>query len=385
MVKDLNRDTNQRDYPDRKHYHMAKRSVASTSGELPSSALSTSPLAEAKLPELRAEDVSRLKQLTTPGAKIERLIALVEACEERSKSNGGSYLAVKVRDLSGSLDARIWDGVSRLKEVLKPGTVVELFGSVDSYRGVIQLKLDDALPSSYPPSIFFKRTNKSVEALFTHVKKIVESMQEPATKYVCGRFLEYYGEKVLAAPAAKSIHHAWQGGLLEHVVSLLHLAEAAVAHLQGYYERPISRDKVMFGIICHDLGKCDEYDSSNPAYVHTPRSMLINHVVEGPVLTAKFCDELIARLPVESLEERQQIEKEKVQLMHILAAHHGTPEWGSSVVPATLEALIVHHLDNLDAKTAQAVDLIRQGDGDIPGFTRSTRDGGRFLTDPTKM
>jgi 3'-5' exoribonuclease len=203
----------------------------------------------------------------------------------------------------------------------------------------------------------------------------VGAFTEPLTKYVAEEILIKHGAMVAAykrAPAAKIIHNAWYGGLLEHVWSLCHMAKPIVAHYQSRYCEKISLDKVIFGLMLHDAGKVIEYNIDNPAFPLTARGLFANHIVLGPAWVYEKSnswwngDNQKTNNPEWGAER---FKLEQAHLMHILAAHHGEIDWGSPVVPASLEALLVHHLDNLDAKMMHAWELIERGDGEIPGFS----------------
>lgn len=299
------------------------------------------------------------------GTGFANLHVLVEKRSEGVTKSGKPYLNLTVRDDSRSLNAKIWDYNRGTHGDLPEGCIVRIDGVVDEYQSAPQLKINNVSPSTESITKFAKSTRFDVEQMWSQLVDVVGSFKEPLTKFVAEEILlkhENFIDAFKKSPAAKAVHNAWYGGLLEHVISLCGIAEPVIHHYQSRYKMNLSRDKVLFGLIVHDAGKVIEYDYSKPTFGYTPVGKLTNHIVIGPA----WVYETANRFPTKD----HSFKLERAHLMHILAAHHGKEEWGSPVKPASLEALLVHHLDNLDAKMMHALELVEaETPGELPGFS----------------
>lgn len=303
------------------------------------------------------------------GANVEGVEGLVEKVEGGTTKGGKPFIRLTLRDESGSLPGVMWDASA--EPWLKEGAVVKVSAKVGSYQGALQLNYDSISPSDKAPGLFAKRTKFDVEEMWGYLVEKVNSFKEPLTKYVAEEILLKHAEVIEAlkkAPAAKGVHNAWLGGLLEHVWSLVQMGEFIVAHYQKHYCPQISRDKVLFGLMIHDAGKIVEYDFSTPALAYTGLGTLANHMVLGPA----WVFEAANRWPGRTSMATEAFKLERAQLMHVLAAHHGQIEWGSPVRPATIEAILVHHLDNTDGKVLHALDYVLGKPGTMAGFSEKS-------------
>jgi len=185
--------------------------------------------------------------------------------------------------------------------------------------------------------------------MFAELVGLLDTLQHPAMKALAQAYLndEFLMSRFKRCPAAKSMHHAWLGGLLEHTLNLLHLGDVVCP----FYPK-INRDLVMMGLFVHDMGKTNEliYDR---AFAYSDRGELIGHIVDGAVMVRDKAQQVMReqglRLPSGAV----------MVLEHIVLSHHGVLEFGSPKLPATPEAMIVSMLDNLDAKTAMALAAAR--------------------------
>lgn len=294
---------------------------------------------------------------------------LVVAREERQTKAGAPFLLLQLRgeDLR-DLEGKVWSGEASLFPLFVAGAVVALVAQEDSYQGRSSLVIKDAQRSPLTADHFVRRTHLDVEALWAGLRARVDAMDEPITRRVSQALMDRanFEAAFKRAPAAKKMHNNWVGGLIEHVHSLCALADGVVAHYQATFDAPISRDKVLFGLIFHDAGKIREYDLDAPDFEFTASGRFAPHIVMGPA----WVYHAAKTLPGLYLEP--DFELEVAHLMHILAAHHGKEEWGSPVKPASLEALLVHHLDNLDAKVLHALELVRGKPGPTERFSVSS-------------
>lgn len=314
-----------------------------------------------------------LKELTKESV-VEGLTVLIEDKKEAVTKNGKPYLNLVVRDKGGSIQARLWDYNSEKHKAAKTGGTAQIWATVEEFNGNLQLNVKAIEESLEDPTSFYKHTRFNVEDMWAELVKLVGTFDEPMTKFVTEEILlkhAMFSDAFKKAPAAKVVHNAWYGGLLEHVISLTRMAEPLITHYQTRYCKKMSRDKVMFGLIMHDAGKIIEYDYSKPSFDKTGIGILTNHMVLGPAWIYEKANQFIQSSATAATKPEQLTfwKFERAHLMHILAAHHGQIEWGSPVTPASLEAVLVHHLDNLDAKMLHAVELIEGKTGQVPGFS----------------
>ena len=313
-----------------------------------------------------------------PGMDVTGLEVLLTSAQKMTTKTGKPYMRLAVRDTSGELQGVMWDVETHLSPVilgkLPIGKTVAIAGSVTEYAGKSQLNLTSLMLSDTDPKKFAKCTTYNVDDMWNSLVALVDNFKEPVTRFVAKSLLETatLEEVFKIAPAATGVHNNWYGGLLEHVYSLCCAAGPIISHYKTNYFPNLSSDKVYFGLIFHDAGKVVEYDSDSPAFPKTGLGILTNHIVLGPAWVFEKANQLPMK-PANFKEER-------AHLMHLLAAHHGRIDWGSPVVPATAEAIMVHHLDNLDSKMLHAFGLIKEQAGDIEGFSaRSRYEGTPYL------
>lgn len=304
------------------------------------------------------------------GEELSRVSALVETKSVGLTKLGKSYLRLSLKDESGSLKCVFWDYDPEKSQKIDEGSVYEFDIWVESYNGSPQGVIRSFWPSDRDPKSFAKKTSFDVEAMWRGLEEMVSSFEEPLTKFVTQEFLFQHAKVIEAfkeAPAARGVHNAWYGGLLEHVWSLCQIAVPVIGHYKRNYFKDLSRDKVLFGLLMHDAGKIVEYDYSTPAFKSSASGILANHIVMGPA----WVYEIANRWP-DRAKDPEGFKMERAHLMHILAAHHGKLEWGSPVKPATVEAVLVHHLDNLDSKMLHAHDFVFGKEGSIQGFSEKS-------------
>jgi 3'-5' exoribonuclease len=263
----------------------------------------------------------------------------------RKDSRGVPYLSLKLVDSTGSVDARMWGKLPEgfLNETPAP-TYVDVEGHTHEYRGTLQVKIErlrllrpeDVSEEDYLPATAMDRRVLAAELERAGQELENEHLRSLFEKMVAD---EDFWTAFCEAPAAKTMHHARIGGLLEHSVSCLKLAR----ELAELY--PVDRDLLVFGAIFHDVGKVRELSWDRGAFSYTTEGRLLGHVVLGERLVASY----VASLPGFPEELR-------LRLSHVLISHQGETEYGSPERPKTLEALLVHLVDNLDARAAMYVE-----------------------------
>jgi 3'-5' exoribonuclease len=294
--------------------------------------------------------------------------------EIRQKKTGEPYLSLTLGDKSGDVDAKMWDHVAEVMDTFDRHDFVKVRGLTAIYQNRMQLtvhKLQRADDREIDKADYFPASTRNRDEMFAELRQHVAAMTNPHLKALIEAFLADPAlvEKFKTAPAAKTIHHAWIGGLLEHVLSLATLAKFTAAHYPG-----VDADLLLTGVILHDIGKIDEltYDRG---FGYSDEGQLVGHILIG----LRMVDDKVRQVPGFP-------PKLKLLVEHLVASHHGEFAYGSPKVPATLEAMLLHHLDNLDSKVEtvrQAVERDTLVDGNwsvyIPSLERSLLKQQRYL------
>jgi 3'-5' exoribonuclease len=279
---------------------------------------------------------------------------LVQSKERKIASNGAAYLDLNLRDSTGAVPAKLWD-CDRFPIDFEADDIVEVEGQVESYRGTAQLrirKIQRSRDQALDPLDYLPRTSQDPTALLARLLERVQRMPEGALRALLLSVLEdpAIAEKLKLAPAAMSYHHAYLGGLLEHVCSLVELGDQVCDHYPT-----LRRDLVLAGLVLHDLGKIQELNFTR-GFRYTTRGQLVGHMA----MALEILQEKVRALPDFPASLKDQLE-------HIILSHHGKLEFGSPKEPLFPEALVVHYLDDLDSKleamrAQYAADKERPGD-----------------------
>lgn len=256
----------------------------------------------------------------------------------RSRKDGGQYLALTLGDCTGQIETRMWDNFAEACVGLEPGDVVKIRGEVSRYNGRLQLTLDKlrrAGADEFELVDFVPHTEKNIDELWSSLVKTVDSFTDFSLQSLIRSFLDdpAFAAAFREAPAAKTLHHAWIGGLLEHVVSLIGICDLAARH---YPE--INRDLLLTGAILHDIGKLEELRWGT-SFDYTLPGQLVGHITIGIGMIEKKLAVLTDFPP-----------KLRLLVEHMVLSHHGRLEFGSPKLPMIPEAILLHYLDDLDAK-----------------------------------
>lgn len=263
---------------------------------------------------------------------------LVQHKESRLKKSGEPYLSLVLSDRTGQIEAKMWDGVAGVAQTFERDDFVKVKALVQVYRNKPQLtvrqlrRLDDEEVSV---ADFLPHTRFDVEEMWAELRGMISGMENADLRRLLEAFLDdpEIGPRFKRAPAAKSLHHAFVGGLLEHVLSLARLATRSSPNY-AY----IDFDLLLTGVVLHDIGKIWELEYHR-AFGYSDEGQLIGHIVMATKMVDQKCRELgdfpdALRLLVE----------------HMILGHHGKYEFGSPKLPAFPEALMLHYLDDLDSK-----------------------------------
>lgn len=289
-----------------------------------------------------------------PSQRFEGCFAITNAQLGITKK-GDPYLKCLLGDRTGELPARKWSITEEHFATLPTDGFVYAEGQTQPYQGELQLivdVIDPIEPSAEQLADLLPTAARPVEEMFAELLGVLETVQHPAMRALVSAYMA--DESLMAAfkqaPAAKSMHHAYIGGLLEHTLNLCRLADAVCR----FYPK-VNRDLVMVGLFLHDLGKTRELRWDR-GFGYTDRGELIGHIVEGAIMLHDKAQQVMAqsgvRLPRHAL----------TVLQHIILSHHGVPEYGAAKIPATPEAILVSILDNLDAKLTIALVTSKRGE-----------------------
>jgi 3'-5' exoribonuclease len=259
----------------------------------------------------------------------------VSSRHDRSKRDGALYFALTLSDRTGQMEARMWETAEAGE--FASGDVVKVRGLVCRYREFLQLnveKIRKANPDEVDLGDYVPRTERDIDELWGELNGYVESFIDPYLKALLRSFLDdpETASALREAPAAKSMHHAWIGGLLEHIVSLLGIADLAAKHYN------VHRDLLLTGVVLHDIGKLQELRWGT-SFDYTIEGQLIGHIAIGVSLIDRKIDAIPGFPP-----------GLRVLVQHMVLSHHGKYEFGSPKLPMTPEAVLLHYLDDMDAK-----------------------------------
>jgi 3'-5' exoribonuclease len=283
--------------------------------------------------EFFVEDAVRFENST-----ITSYFLLTSMQVREKKQGGGQYLALIVSDRTGSLEARMWDDVADPMEFCSEGCYVKVQGDISKYNGKFQITLKKmrlAADSEVDPTDFQPATKFDVEAMWGELRGYVTAFPNEDLKRLVFSFLddERIGPAFKSAPAAKRLHHAWLGGLLEHVLTLVRVCLATVP----YYPE-VDADLLVTGAILHDIGKVRELEWKS-SFSYTLEGQMVGHIsIAQGMLREKVRE--IAPFP----------EKLAMLVEHMILSHHGKYEFGSPKLPMTPEAILLSALDDLEAK-----------------------------------
>ena len=290
---------------------------------------------------------------------------LVKIIQLHVDKNGRPYLNLILMDRTGEIEARVWENAQKLFEEVKQHDLLRVAGKVNLYQGRRQVVVEAAqrIPDgSAPLDRFVPSTVYDVNRLHSDMVALFSTLEDEFGRQLALKTLEDPDckKRILRAPAAKTVHHAYAGGLIEHTLSVCRILDSLATHYRRYYGQAVSRDLLLLGGLFHDIGKIYEL-SFDRATEYTKEGQLIGHHVLG----CELVDRISAQIPGFPADL-------KLQVKHLILAHHGKLEYGSPKLPHTLEALLVHMVDDMDSKVNTILEFI--GEDLQPGeFTAVNR------------
>jgi len=281
---------------------------------------------------------------------------LVKSKEMCTARNGKVYLALILSDRTGDIDTRVWEGAEALSALFSEGDVVAVAGRANLFQNRLQLVVEHLIPlraDEVDLAEYLPAGGGDVEKQYEDLLNVFRGLHNPWVRDLGVSLLSdpEIANRYKRCPAAKTIHHAFIGGLLSHSLQLTRIVDAILP----LYEN-LSRDILMFGAAFHDFGKIFELSYDGP-FSYTDEGRLVGHISIG--------NNLIDR----KIQKIEGFPKElEFQLKHIVLAHHGRLEYGSPKVPHTLEAQIVAHIDDLDSKI-NSIQTMMQGERNSSRWT----------------
>ena len=294
----------------------------------------------------------------TVGDRVERVMVISK--KVRRDFSGGKFLLFQFSDRDGVLKGVWWEPTKEAETSIGINDVVRVGGEVAEYQGALQLKvawLEKLEEGEYDPSIFLPITSRDADGIFQSILDLISSLENDHLRLllegIFGR--EGFRDDFLRAPAAKGWHHAWVGGLAEHVIDMARLADRAA---DVYPD--IDRDLLVAGVLLHDIGKMEELSVTNHIN-YSDRGRLLGHITIG----AEMLECAIREIP-------DFPDELALRLKHMILSHHGNLEHGSPVVPMTVEAMLLHYVDNLDAQVRGALTTMEKngGEGDWTEYVK---------------
>jgi 3'-5' exoribonuclease len=275
---------------------------------------------------------------------------MVKSKRMSSTRQGKPFLDLTLQDKTGTIEAKVWDDAEAHDGKFVRGDVIKIKAEVDEWQGRMQLKIkqlrraaenDDVDMEALIPS-----SDQDPEAMKNYLRRMIENMENPFLQGLLKVMFE--DQKFMAlfteGAGARDLHHAYRGGLLEHTVNMLKIAQFLLDEIFPGLDRSL----VLTGVMLHDVGKVMELDSQKEIS-YTREGYLLGHIYMGSRIIEQYARQ-VPDFPEDAL----------TRLQHIILSHHGEREWGAVVLPMTPEAMLIHQIDNLEAKTHMVLKAIDQ-------------------------
>jgi 3'-5' exoribonuclease len=294
--------------------------------------------------------------------EVATAVFLVQSKEIRQKRTGEPYLSLLLTDRSGEIESKMWDNVAEVMDTFGRDDFLKVKGLMQLYHNRPQLtihKLRRVADHEVDFSDFFPSSERDPDLMWSELRGIVDALENQHVRALLTAFLDDpdIAARYRVAPAAKSIHHAFRSGLLEHVLSICKLAKLAAGHYPN-----VDLNLLIAGCVLHDIGKIYEL-SYERGFGYSPEGQLVGHIGIG----IRMLSDKLRAFPGFPLELRNLLE-------HLILSHHGQLEFGSPKVPIFPEALLLHYLDDMDSKMEcmrALIDKDPQAEGYFTGWNSS--------------
>lgn len=275
---------------------------------------------------------------------------LIQEMSQRTTRDGRPYLLATLQDRSGEVGAVFWNVPDYIITWAKIGAPVLVTGRVVMYKEAHQINITDMNPAPSPDlTLLLPSSQRAPEEMIAELRERIGGLSDPWQKLVASLLLDDdFLPQFAAAPAARNMHHAYIGGLLEHSLSMAAIAESLATHYDY-----VNKDLLMAGVLLHDMGKTLEYEISG-AFTRSDDGRLVGHITRAAIMVETAAAQL--DFPPDQLRD----------LIHLIVSHHGTNEWGSPTRPKTLEGILLHQIDLLDSRVQGYLDHVRDDAGAGP-------------------
>ena len=281
----------------------------------------------------------------------------IKSVIQGTDKNNNTYYDLELVDKTGLIRGKIWsDKLQRIeKSAMKKGNVVTLQGVAKLFKGVLQITIDDLNTVSedeFDMDDLTKELNKDIDKMWGDLLDRIENLEDKQLKELANNCIKEYGEQIQIAPAAERLHHGYRGGLLEHMTEMFDHMDV----VKKYYP-DADFDLITVGIIFHDLGKLKELKMDGFNIFRTDKGRLIGHLSLSVELFLQCLPEDFPK-------------KKKVHIQHLILSHHGILEYGSPVMPKTIEAIILHKLDDFSSTIKQYQRVLEENQGSEQNFSQ---------------
>ncbi len=265
----------------------------------------------------------------------------------RTKQDGGRFLGMVFKDRTGDIGGIMWNNAVEVAKLFEVGDVVHVRAKVNTYQNRLQLRVDQVLPlkeGDYSLDDLI-HTPETSRGDWEGLKGILGTVEEPSLRKLLDLFWSdtAFCEAFGTAAAAKKWHHEYRGGLLRHCYEMARIAEV----MAELYPN-LNRDVLLVAVLLHDLGKLDEMS----------HELFVDYTREGKLLGHLQIGVDMAQTKMAEIEDFP--EQLRIELLHCILSHHGEYQNGSPVLPKTLEAMVLHHIDNLDAQAAAVTRVVTE-------------------------
>ena len=289
------------------------------------------------------------------GDKVDDLFVLAEM-NMAHKRDGNPFLNLTLSDKSGRIKGVAWDNVQQISGAANAGDFVRIQATAGEYRGALQLVVKSIVAvaeGQVVPDDFLPASGRDVDQMFDRLRAVTDSLSDPYLRALMDAFWRDSDvvSRLKRAPAAKKMHHAYIGGLLEHTLSMVMLADKIAGHYSG-----VNRDLLIVGAVLHDIGKLRELSYRN-AIGYTDEGRLLSHIIIG----IEMVDAKIA-----SIQGFPKLQADLVK--HMLISHHGAREFGSPEPPKTIEAVLLNYIDEIDSRVNAIREFMAADEAD-PSWT----------------
>ncbi len=277
----------------------------------------------------------------------------------RTNRKGNTFVKVMLRDRTGGIPAHLWNAGEGVFKSFENGDFLHAEGKVKLFEGTLQVDLGHVQKveaEKVELADFLPHTDQDVSKLLGRLRAhLQDRCTHPGLKALAESVLadDAFLRNFAACPAGVKLHHAYVGGLLEHTVTMMDIAEGLARFYPG-----VDRDLLVLGVFLHDAGKVREL-SYGRAFGYTDEGQLLGHIALGMEMLIEAAGKLAEPLPRETL----------VRLKHLVLSHHGTHEWGSPKVPMTPEAILLHEIDSLDTRMHMCLRDLREDKNNPSAWT----------------